>query len=86
MVVDRFFPSSKTCGNCGFINQELSLKDREWECPNCHTILDRDLNAAKNILKQGLNVCGWNDHIKLVEQSTLVDVMKQEAQTSLVFE
>lgn len=86
VVVDRFFPSSKTCGNCGFINQELTLQDREWKCPNCHTILDRDLNAAKNILKQGLNICGWNDHIKLVEQSTLVDAMKQEAQASLVSE
>jgi putative transposase len=54
--VDRFFPSSKTCNNCGWINQNLKLKDREWECLSCKTVLDRDLNASKNILKQGLNL------------------------------
>jgi putative transposase len=51
--INRFFPSSKTCGNCGFINKKLSLKDRDWTCPNCKTTLDRDFNAAKNILKEG---------------------------------
>ena len=54
--IDRFFPSSKTCNNCNYINSELQLKDREWKCPSCDYILDRDLNAAKNILKQGLNL------------------------------
>jgi len=53
--IDRFYPSSKTCNNCGFINQDLTLADREWECPSCHTLIDRDVNAAMNILKQGLN-------------------------------
>jgi len=52
--IDRWFPSSKTCNVCNFINQSLSLKDREWTCPQCETVLDRDLNASKNILKQGL--------------------------------
>ena len=54
--VDRWFPSSKTCNVCNFINQNLQLKDRTWTCPGCKTILDRDLNAAKNILKQGLKI------------------------------
>ena len=54
--IDRFFPSSKTCSVCNFINQNLTLKDREWTCPNCSAILNRDLNASKNILKQGLNI------------------------------
>lgn len=53
-IIDRWFPSSKTCGCCGYINQNLSLKDREWICPSCHSVLDRDFNAAKNILKEGL--------------------------------
>jgi len=54
--IDRFFPSSKTCSVCNFINQNLTLKDREWTCPSCESILDRDHSASKNILKQGLNI------------------------------
>jgi putative transposase len=51
--LDRWFPSSKTCSECGFIKQDLKLKDREWNCPRCGTHHDRDLNAARMILKQG---------------------------------
>jgi putative transposase len=51
--VDRFFPSSKTCNCCGYINQNLKLDMREWTCPSCYTKLDRDLNASINILKEG---------------------------------
>lgn len=47
--LDRFFPSSKRCFECGWINNGLTLKDREWTCLECRTVLDRDLNAAKNI-------------------------------------
>ena len=54
--VDRFFPSSKMCYSCSFINQNLSLRDRQWTCPECGASHDRDLNASKNILKQGLKV------------------------------
>jgi putative transposase len=54
--VGRFFPSSKMCHECGFINQSLTLEDREWTCPRCSAKLDRDLNAAQNILRQGLNL------------------------------
>lgn len=53
--IDRFFPSSKRCFSCGWINQSLSLKDREWTCKGCGTIIDRDLNSAQNILLFGLN-------------------------------
>jgi putative transposase len=56
VIIDRFFPSSKTCNVCGTINQELTLKDREWTCKNCGTMHDRDVNASVNILKQGLNI------------------------------
>jgi putative transposase len=51
--IDRFFPSSKTCNCCGYINQSLKLDMREWTCPSCKTKLDRDLNASINILKEG---------------------------------
>ena len=54
--VGRFFPSSKTCHCCGYINQNLTLEMREWGCPSCHVKLDRDLNASKNILKEGLKI------------------------------
>jgi len=50
--VDRFFPSSKTCNVCGSINKNLVLSDRTWTCSNCKTILDRDINAAINILNE----------------------------------
>jgi len=51
--IDRFFPSSKTCNCCGYINQNLKLDMREWTCPSCKIKLDRDLNASINILKEG---------------------------------
>jgi len=54
--VNRFYPSSKTCSECGWINQELKLSDREWTCNSCAAIHDRDLNASKNILKEGLKI------------------------------
>jgi len=58
--IDRFFPSSKTCNVCNYINQDLTLKDREWTCLNCNTKHDRDFNASINIKKQGLKIlsCG----------------------------
>ncbi len=58
--IDRWFPSSKRCGNCGHIVEKLPLKIREWKCPNCGTHHDRDINAAKNILAVGhtVAVCG----------------------------
>lgn len=58
--IDRWFPSSKRCGNCGHIVDKLLLKTREWDCPKCGTHHARDVNAAKNILAAGLavTVCG----------------------------
>ena len=53
IFVDRFYPSSKTCSNCGYKNQDLKLSDRDWTCPNCGEYHDRDLNAAINILHEG---------------------------------
>lgn len=49
VFVDRFYPSSKTCSNCGSIASKMPLSVREWQCPDCGSIHNRDLNAAKNL-------------------------------------
>ena len=54
--VGSFYPSSKLCHCCGYKNTTLTLADREWKCPICHTLLDRDKNAALNILEEGLKI------------------------------
>ena len=51
--ISRWYPSSKTCSNCGHYNKDLKY-ETEWKCPQCQKTHDRDINAAKNILKQGL--------------------------------
>ena len=58
VFVDRFYPSSKTCHNCGYINKELKLSDRRWICPQCGGVIERDHNAALNILDEGLRIIG----------------------------
>ena len=55
--INRFYPSSKTCNECGYIHQTLHLSERQWTCPNGH-ILDRDFNASKNILEEGIRIIG----------------------------
>ena len=56
VLIDRFYPSSKTCSCCGYKNQSLKLSDRNWQCPQCGEIHDRDFNAAKNILREGQRI------------------------------
>ena len=51
--INKWYPSSKTC-KCGYVYKELSLRERNWVCPNCGSRNDRDLNAAKNILRRGI--------------------------------
>ncbi len=51
-LVDRFYPSSKTCSNCGYNHKDLKLQHREWTCPQCNTHHHRDENAATNLLNQ----------------------------------
>ena len=54
--IDRYYPSSKTCNCCGYINNELKLSDREWVCIKCGVIHDRDNNASINIEQEGLRI------------------------------
>jgi putative transposase len=87
--IDRFFPSSKTCSNCGWINQDLNLSIREWTCPSCNEHHDRDLNASKNILKQGINILsgyGIESDTKQKQEEALPlgESVIPEAQPSLV--
>lgn len=87
--IDRFFPSSKTCSKCGWINQNLTLNIREWVCPSCNEHHDRDINASKNILNQGLKILsglGTNSDIKQkqVESLSLDEAMKPEITTYLM--
>ncbi|HEX8008957.1 MAG TPA: RNA-guided endonuclease TnpB family protein [Trebonia sp.] len=56
IVIDRWYPSSKTCSACGHLLAGLPLGTRHWTCPSCHARHDRDINAAKNILAAGLAV------------------------------
>ena len=53
---DRFYPSSKTCNYCGYTNQDLTLKDRKWTCPDCGTEIIRDQNAAQNLRDNAINL------------------------------
>lgn len=57
-VIDRWYPSSKTCSVCGYRYEGLTLNEREWTCPECGTAHDRDVNAARNILAEGLRILG----------------------------
>jgi putative transposase len=58
--IGQYFPSSKLCNTCGTKNEELKLHNREWECSNCGTMNDRDLNAARNILEEGIRILTKN--------------------------
>lgn len=53
VVIDRWFPSSKTCSECGYVKKKLMLSERVYECDQCGLIMDRDENGALNILKHG---------------------------------
>ena len=89
VMIDRFFPSSKTCSKCNYIKDDLTLKDRKWICPSCNTHHDRDLNASYNILKQGLKILsgsGIESDIKQKqgESFSIEEALNLETTTSLV--
>jgi putative transposase len=83
--IGKFSPSSKTCSCCGYINNELTLKVREWTCPKCNSVLDRDINASINIKSFALknNLSGEHTLKNRNELPTLVGVMTYEAPSPL---
>jgi len=56
ILIGRYYPSSKTCSQCGYIHKDLKLSERKWQCPNCGINHDRDKNAALNILYEGRRI------------------------------
>ncbi len=56
--VGRFYPSSKTCNNCLHQVDKLPLDIRQWQCPSCKAVQDRDINASRNIRDEGLRILG----------------------------
>ncbi len=80
VVIDRWYPSSKTCSACGHLLAELSLSMRHWRCPSCGARHDRDSNAAKNILAAGLAVSACGGDIRHSGPSGMRPPMKQEPQ------
>lgn len=79
--IGTFEPSSKICSKCGIINKELKLSDREWNCKNCNTTHDRDINASINIKNFALrNSCTEHTHKNRKELPALVGVLTYEAQ------
>jgi putative transposase len=78
VVVDRFYPSSKTCSACGHLLADLALSTRTWQCPACGTRHDRDLNAAKNILAAGRAVSACGADVSHSGSSRVQSAVKQE--------
>ena len=77
---DRFYPSSKTCNHCGYINKDLKLSDRTWICPECGEEILRDQNAAKNLRDNALRILV--DDLKstlLLEQEEVMSMEDMEA-------
>ena len=80
VFVNRFYPSSKTCNHCGYVNKELTLNDREWICPHCGNVINRDFNAALNILDEGMRIIGCSSpEYKLVEDPTMDDPIRNDS-------
>jgi putative transposase len=87
--VDRWYPSSKHCSMCRFRLDELRLDQRQWRCPKCGTCHDRDINAARNLLTQGVRQLAGRDDRDLradagdacPEEQLLVQVLAEEARS-----
>ncbi|MER6943706.1 transposase [Nonomuraea sp. NPDC000554] len=84
IVIDRWYPSSKTCSACGHLLAELSLDTRTWPCPSCGTRHDRDINAAKNILAAGQAVSACGADVRHSGPSRVRSAVKQETSLARV--
>lgn len=80
VVIDRWYPSSKTCSACGHLLASLSLGTRHWTCPDCGTRHDRDINAAKNInIAAGLVVTASGGPVRPRQATVRRGLMKEES-------
>ena len=85
---DKFYPSSKTCNHCGYINKNLKLSDRTWICPQCDAEIQRDQNAAKNLKGNALKILtGDIKSVLLLEQEEVMSMegMKVEICNSEIY-
>ena len=84
--IDRFFPSSKLCSNCGHKYQDLHLSEREWTCSACGTKHQRDVNAARNIRFEGMRILGLghSPHGDGLRLQTCSEATVNEVSTTLV--
>ena len=76
VFADKWYASTKTCSNCGYKNTELTLSDREWDCPICKAHHRRDVNAGINLMNLAVNTVGTteiNAHGDNVRLSTSVE-------------
>jgi putative transposase len=67
--IDRWYPSSKRCYDCGHVVNALALDVRAWTCPHCGVTHDRDINAARNILAVGLTVSACGELVRPAKAS-----------------
>jgi len=89
VVADRWYASSKLCAVCGFKNTELTLSTREWQCIECNTQHNRDVNAAKNLAKLAVSftvsACGASAGGVIVSTMASHGAMKQEFNTKVIY-
>jgi putative transposase len=97
VVINRWFPSSKTCSCCGYKLDSLPLSVREWTCPLCFSVHDRDINAAKNLIglaitqlqttasSAGSNACGEVSAGRVCKNPVKLTSVKQENNTKFSF-
>jgi putative transposase len=79
IYVDKYFPSTKLCHNCGYKNDNLHIWDRVWTCPRCGTSHDRDLNAALNIFNAGIYKLGSEPRSELKDGTSSFGIMPYKA-------
>jgi putative transposase len=91
ILADTWFASSKTCHVCGGKKKDLLLTERVWECPHCHSVNERDTNAAINLVKYGVNKLLTQreevrsvDALVFVESETAVAIPVKERSRNLV--
>ena len=79
VFADKFYASTKACSHCGYKNTELTLADREWDCPICHSHHNRDQNAGINLMNLAISTVGTTGIYASGEEETQVASLKEES-------